>query len=263
MSQAREARLNERAAIPPARERPFWMVDSTTTFFAGPLGYNAPHQHGAPVFLSGLHASFGLRLEGGGWMTCRSAMIPAGVSHELDVGGQPIGVLYIEGDRGDTLAGLVAGAQETAGVLVGQGSQPLFREIFENQASGGWAGEALGDLLRMVRRRRRRTIDARVARSLDLLAGSDATTLSASCCARRFGLSLSHFQHLFTAEVGVPFRRYRAWLRMRDAIAAVVDGENFTGAAHTAGFADQAHFARDFRRTFGAPASLSLHHPRR
>ena len=77
------------------------------------------------------------------------------------------------------------------------------------------------------------------------------------------GLSPSRFQHLFTDAVGVPFRRYRAWLRMRRAIGAVIDGSNFTGAAHAAGFADQAHFAHDFRRTFGAPASLSLRDIRR
>ena len=82
--------------------------------------------------------------------------------------------------------------------------------------------------------------------------------MSAESLARSVGLSSSRLQHLFTENVGVPFRRYRAWVRMRRAIAAVVAGANFTGAAHAAGFADQAHFANDFRRTFGAPASRSL-----
>jgi methylphosphotriester-DNA--protein-cysteine methyltransferase len=44
------------------------------------------------------------------------------------------------------------------------------------------------------------------------------------------------FQHLFTQEVGVPFRRYRAWNRMRMAISEIVKGSNFTTAAHAAGF---------------------------
>ena len=38
---------------------------------------------------------------------------------------------------------------------------------------------------------------------------------------------------------------------------------NFTEAAHAAGFADQPHFARDFRRRFGAPASPGLSSVRR
>jgi AraC-like DNA-binding protein len=42
------------------------------------------------------------------------------------------------------------------------------------------------------------------------------------------------------------------------AIGEVVKGSRFTTAAHAAGFADQAHFTNDFRRTFGGPPSLSL-----
>jgi len=76
------------------------------------------------------------------------------------------------------------------------------------------------------------------------------------------GLSASRFQHVFTHEVGVPFRRYRAWIRIRVAIAEIVKGSNFTAAAYTAGFVDQAHFTNDFRRTFGGPPSLSLLKPR-
>ena len=76
--------------------------------------------------------------------------------------------------------------------------------------------------------------------------------------AAEVGLSGWHFQHVFTRAVGVPFRRFRGWCRMRVAIQEILDGSNFTTAAHAAGFADQPHFARDFRRTFGAPASPSL-----
>ncbi|WKL39567.1 helix-turn-helix domain-containing protein (plasmid) [Sinorhizobium meliloti] len=76
--------------------------------------------------------------------------------------------------------------------------------------------------------------------------------------AKSLGLSSSQFQRVFTREVGVPFRRYRAWNRMRVAISEIVNGSNFTTAAHTAGFSDQAHFTNDFRRTFGAPPSVSL-----
>jgi AraC-like DNA-binding protein len=38
----------------------------------------------------------------------------------------------------------------------------------------------------------------------------------------------------------------------------VAQGASFTTAAHAAGFADQSHFTHDFRRTFGAPPSVSL-----
>jgi AraC-like DNA-binding protein len=50
---------------------------------------------------------------------------------------------------------------------------------------------------------------------------------------------------------------------MRAAIGDIINGSNFTTAAHAAGFADQVHFAREFRRTFGAPASRGLSRVRR
>jgi methylphosphotriester-DNA--protein-cysteine methyltransferase len=56
----------------------------------------------------------------------------------------------------------------------------------------------------------------------------------------------------------VPFRRYRAWQRMRGAIAEIVRGRSFTEAAHAAGFADQAHFGHHFRKAFGEVASRKL-----
>jgi AraC-like DNA-binding protein len=82
--------------------------------------------------------------------------------------------------------------------------------------------------------------------------------LSVERLASLVDLSPHRFQHLFTQELGVPYRRYRSWMRMREAIAAIAAGTSFTRAAHSAGFCDQAHFTHDFRRTFGAPPSLSL-----
>ena len=50
---------------------------------------------------------------------------------------------------------------------------------------------------------------------------------------------------------------------MRAAVRDVVGGSNLTTAAHAAGYCDQAHFAHEFRRIFGAPASRSLANVRR
>ncbi|WP_375463951.1 helix-turn-helix transcriptional regulator [uncultured Methylobacterium sp.] len=245
---------------------PLWHVAGATTFFAGPLRYNAGHQHGAPVYLAGLYGAFRLRVGTGAWTTCRTAMIPAGIVHELDLGGDPLGVLYVEpsGAGDEALIPLLHGTREVAGALVGDAGETVaLRDLFEDRAAAQEAGPALADLLRFSSPRAGRSIDGRIARAMEILHANPEATLPAAALGRAVGLSASRFQHLFTASVGVPFRRYRAWMRMRRAIRAVVAGGNFTAAAHEAGFADQAHFAHDFRRTFGAPASLSLLHIRR
>jgi AraC-like DNA-binding protein len=71
-------------------------------------------------------------------------------------------------------------------------------------------------------------------------------------------MSASRLAHLFSAQIGLPFRPYVRWLRMRRAIESIAAGATLTDAAHAAGFTDGAHFTRVFRRTFGpAPSELA------
>jgi AraC-like DNA-binding protein len=240
---------------------PVWYVDAVRTFFAGPLTYNAMHQHGAPVFLAGIYGPFRLRIHGDAWLSCRTAVIPAGVRHELDVSGEPIGVFYIEPslDGAEALMPLMRDVHEVGGAVVGMaGEFSLIRELWEDGSCAGWVDEALDDLLIFSRQRARRSIDARVADVIGRLQMHDEELVPVARLAAAAGLSASRFQYLFTREVGVAFRRYRAWIRMRRAIGEIASGSNFTTAAHAAGFADQSHFTHDFRRTFGAPPSRSL-----
>jgi AraC-like DNA-binding protein len=254
-------RLYERATTPSGPLDALWHLDLSHTLFVGPLQYNASHQHGAPVFLAGLHGAFGLRVRNGSWLTCRTAVIPAGIPHELDVGGNPIAVLYVEPSAAGVhaLAPLVGSSRETDGVLVGDaGEIAPMRALYEDRASLQWTGSALKELLGFTKQRERQPIDARIAHAAEAMRERHDDLALMTALASEVGLSASRFQHLFTEAVGVPFRRYRAWARMRVAIGEIVSGSNFTTAAHSAGFSDQAHFAHDFRRTFGAPASISL-----
>jgi AraC-like DNA-binding protein len=240
---------------------PLWHIGRGLTLFVGPLDYNARHQHGAPVYLAGLYGSFGLRVRNGVWLTCRTAIIAAGVPHELDIGGNPLAVFYIEPDVAGlgTLLPLMRGARETDGILLGTaGETSMFRALYEDECATGWVGEALQDLAAHGERRAVRNIDPRMARAIAAVTAAENKSVSVAQVAAVAGLSTSRFQHVFSQETGVPFRRYRAWGRMRVALREIVDGNNFTNSAHAAGFCDQAHFNHDFRRTFGAPPSRSL-----
>lgn len=89
----------------------------------------------------------------------------------------------------------------------------------------------------------------------DLVAGG---TVGTADIAARAGLSTSRLTHLFTAQVGLPLRRYALWLRLTLAIAEVAAGRDLTTAAHAAGFSDSAHLTRTCRENFGlAPSALS------
>jgi AraC-like DNA-binding protein len=70
-------------------------------------------------------------------------------------------------------------------------------------------------------------------------------------------ISPSRLTHLFSEEVGIPFRRFVLWLRLRRAAEYVWRTGSLTEAAHAAGFSDLAHFSRVCRAMFGvAPSGL-------
>ena len=100
--------------------------------------------------------------------------------------------------------------------------------------------------------------DPRVAQALAVLKASFPNAPSSELVAKRVGASESRLMHLFREQVGVPLRRYTLWLRLRHLLFCVAAGDNLTHAAHAAGFADSAHFARVFSSMFGVPPSSLL-----
>jgi AraC-like DNA-binding protein len=260
-------RLYESAGIEGRSLKPLWHVGSGRMLFAGCLHKNALHSHSAPVMLAGLYDDFRLRLAGGSWFACRAAVIPAGTAYEFDAEGRPIAVIYIEPSEASAegLAALVGETREERGVLIGMRADlSQVRSLYEDPSSLAWTDEAMNDLLGFSKSRARRTIDARVRRALEAVADNAGGVVTGGSvprvdwAAHAAGLSTSRFQHLFKQEAGVSYRRYAAWARMRVAVSEVVKGSNFTTAAHASGFYDQPHFAREFRRIFGAPAGRSL-----
>ena len=73
--------------------------------------------------------------------------------------------------------------------------------------------------------------------------------------ARAADLSPERYRHLFVEAMGLPFRRYLLWRRVQQAVAALTQGDDVTTAAHAAGFADAAHFARTLKAMFGVTAT--------
>jgi AraC family transcriptional regulator len=73
--------------------------------------------------------------------------------------------------------------------------------------------------------------------------------------AREAFLSPSRFRHLFVEQTGTALRPYVLWRRFLRAWEVVMQGGSLSTAAHSAGFADAAHFTRTSHRMFGFPPS--------
>lgn len=68
-------------------------------------------------------------------------------------------------------------------------------------------------------------------------------------------LSRGRFLHLFSAQVGSPWRTYLVWRRALVAAARMAGGGSVTEAAHAAGYSDAAHLSRQFSSLFGVTPS--------
>ncbi|HSK28146.1 MAG TPA: helix-turn-helix transcriptional regulator [Jiangellales bacterium] len=78
------------------------------------------------------------------------------------------------------------------------------------------------------------------------------------------GTSVRSVQRLFAAYVGVGPKAVLARYRLQDAVAAIDAGEvdDLADLAHSLGYFDQAHFARDFRAVVGTTPSAYLRQAR-
>lgn len=92
--------------------------------------------------------------------------------------------------------------------------------------------------------------DPLVRRALTLLE-SGAEGVGVANVARVLGVSVRQFERRFLARVGVTPKRYAALRRLERVTALAKSAPSLTAAALEAGYYDQSHFIRDFRRFSG------------
>lgn len=74
----------------------------------------------------------------------------------------------------------------------------------------------------------------------------------------RIGYSRYHFVRVFHQVTGLTPSGYLRQVRLSHARARILQGEDLAGVAAEAGFSDQAHMTREFRRSYGyTPGQLS------
>lgn len=236
---------------------------SDQALFLGDRSQTAVHAHNAievSIALDdrGLEVSTpqGPSVTGAGAVVVRSD-----APHRLSIPGPKVAVLYVE-PRSPFGAGLGAwlGDRLLAPMPAAGGAlREAFAALFRRDHGLVEASRACDGLLaRLVPDPPRGAIDARVRRAMAFAqARLDAPPGQAEVAAA-VGLSASRLGHLFTAQVGVPLRRWILWMRLRAALTAALGGASMTEAAFAAGFSDAAHFTRTCQRMFGlAPTAFA------
>ena len=196
--------LYERAAAAPCA--PLLHVGAGHMIASGQADHLSSHQGGVPVYLVGLYGKFLLRMAAGRWQSCRTAIVPPGMLHELKFHDEPFVAFYIEPCTGglETLKPLMRGARDSDGAWIGSGGEiSLMRALYEDRSNRQDAGAILDDLLGFAQKQVVRTLDPRVARVAESLReGSDDDLTPVACKAAAAGLSSSRFQHLFSNTLG-------------------------------------------------------------
>jgi len=226
----------------------------------------AVHAHHAVQVCIPLRGS--IRLRGSArmaWREYEAAVIPSGQSHESDVAVDSLATIWLEpaAPEARTLVGAAASGRAIIGFERARVAALL--ADLRSCLTEGWAPvrarELLERVLRAVAPAATRTVraDRRVAHVRRTIDAQSDRRHSVAELAAGVALSPSRLQHLFSAEVGIPIRRYALWCRLRWATWELARGSSVTRAAHAAGFADAAHLSRTFRRTIGFTPSALLH----
>ncbi len=105
--------------------------------------------------------------------------------------------------------------------------------------------------------------DPRMMRAVQYVESHLGDSLLVRHVAEHVGLSPERTRHLFAQEIGSPLSQFVRWTRIKQCVRWIVrDQLSLSVAAARAGFSDQAHFCRTFKRTFGVSASGLLKNSR-
>ncbi|MGF7124333.1 helix-turn-helix domain-containing protein [Rhodococcus sp. BE178] len=213
------------------------------------------HAHHAVQVMISLDEPFVLEFEDDHHHTA-AAILPSGAPHRLHCTSRRLLLILVEpfGPRGRGL-GLIGERSR------GQEFEAVLERIATEHADDADPVTAVDSLVRAItpetpQRPARLSEPVRAAlRYLEQTPGIQPTLARAAAEAH---LSPSRLTHLFTLEVGIPFRRYALWVRLRTVTERVTFGDNLTQAAVAAGFSDSSHLSRVFKSNFGLSPSALL-----
>lgn len=104
------------------------------------------------------------------------------------------------------------------------------------------------------------TYDPRIDKVLNYLNSENSTETNLSYLASMVSLSKSRLSHLFSQQIGMPYKSYQRYLRFKRIIPLIAKGDDLTEAAYEVGFSDAAHLSRECKKLFGIqPKQLKGH----
>lgn len=188
-----------------------------------------------------------------GQLTSQLLLRPTGLIRVLGVRFHPYGAAAVVSAPQDELAGLTIGVDALA--------RPLSRALAEVRESTNDLDDAVirvqCALLRWVEPER---IDQRIRSAVETISHHRGL-VSVDRIAASVSLTRRHLERKFLSAVGMAPKRLARITRFQHALRMLEDSDSDSRGTHTAatcGYADQAHFIRDFRDLAGCPPGEHL-----
>lgn len=225
-----------------------------TILFVGPGGTAERHAHHAVQLVWALEGELTVTFDAP--VRRRATLIPADVPHSFEATGLRIAIVYVE-PHGPRRAVLDHRARAELGAeIVASLAEVGFPDLeLTVEGAARWCNAAL---LALGADEHTTPLSSVSRRAIAYIEGAIEGKPQLVEAARRVGISPSRLTHVFSREVGIPFRRFVLWTRIKHAVAAAQEGDDLTQAAVAAGFSDSAHLSRTFRAMFGLSPSLVL-----
>ena len=234
--------------------------------YLGPSLQLAAHRNAVAVLAVAIDGHLELahfpELPDKGFKTCRTVLIEPGQLHLLRSTGRECAFLYLDAKSCDLHIIRQACRERGERASFQLATEEVLISLLGRMARSvdGW--ETNRPALIVALGLARALPDLRIAAAISGLMRTPGQVTHVAALALAAGLSPSRFQHLFKSATGVPFRRFRIWIRLRAALAAAQRGVSLIDAAHAAGFASSAHLSTAFKAMFGlAPSQLLAARP--
>jgi AraC-like DNA-binding protein len=177
-----------------------------------------------------------------GVVTGAAIQVDANWSHVVNFHGGAVDVIYLEAQLSDRVAEL--GARQV--------SKTTLRMLEDNGER--WSSDSASALLDVLVRPNL-SKDEGITEIQRRIAADPMTRLSEIEASRMVRLERTTMLRWFKRQTGMTFRAYKNWTALKHATRLVIGGEQIGSAALDSGFADAAHFSRQFRSTFGLTPS--------
>lgn len=229
--------------------------------YSGPSFSTERHTHFLAQLCFAVDTPLRLRGRNGKWVQYKAAFIPSGTSHETEKCPSPFILIFFDpltiGAGLFTRRPIIVGepAIEVSDLLSVGEINSIARALTD--ASEHAKLEILTILQKHCVPPAERPMDLRIRASIEKIAEDIPSLAELAATAK---LSPSRFRHLFRDETGIALSGYKVWMKTRKAITLLGAHPKLSHAAYQAGFADQAHFSRVFRRSFGMSPSAFKNH---